>query len=93
MQTLPFHCNRETHEYNTRSRNHIHRGKASHTFAFKSLRHNLPLVVNDTIPEIIEKIDTHSLHGFAGYIKYQYTGIDKYNEECNIENCYICNRN
>ena len=90
LSNLPFNFNYETHRYNTRIRNHIHLGKPAHAFAAKTVRHNLPIVVNDTIPEILEKINTHSLKGFADYIKYRY--LITYNEECQIENCYICNR-
>ena len=89
LLNLPFQFNYETHDHNTRQRNQIHRSKVTHAFAVKSIRHNLPLVINDTVPEILEKIDTHSLQGFAGYIKYQY--LSTYNEECDIVNCYICN--
>ncbi len=90
LLNLPFQYNSETHGYNTRRRNDIHRGTPLHAFAVKSLRHNLPLVVNATTPQILDKINTHSLHGFAGYIKCQY--LETYNQECNILNCYICNR-
>ncbi len=90
LLNLPFQYNYETHRHNTRRRNQIHRGTPAHAFAVKSLRHNLPLVVNSTIPEILDKINTHSLQGFSGYIKFQY--ISNYNDTCEIMNCYICNR-
>ena len=90
LLNLPFQYNYETHGHNTRTRNQIHRDKVAHAFAVRSIRHNLPLVVNDTSPEILEKINTHSLQGFAGYTKYRF--LDRYNEECEIVNCYICNR-
>ena len=91
LQDMPFHPNRDVHSYNTRNRNQVHHGRPKHTFATKSLRYSLPILVNNTIPEIIDKINTHSLFGFSKYIKYQY--LSKYENECQLLNCYICNRN
>ncbi len=49
------------------------------------------MAINSTPLIIIEKIDTHSLQGFAGYTK-QYL-LQSYQELCTIVNCYICARN
>lgn len=87
---LPFQHNYEIHHHNTRSRSDIHWPTPAHVFATKSLRYNLPIVVNNTTNDIIEKIRTHSLDGFAGYIKEKY--ITSYEENCNLTRCYICNR-
>ncbi len=35
----------------------------------KNVYDDLPMLVNNTPKEILHKIDTHSLRGFAGYIK------------------------
>ncbi len=91
LQNMPFYPNQDIHDHNTRSRRQVHHGRPSHVFAKKSLRYNLPIVVNSTISEITDKINTHSLPGFAGYIKNHY--LSMYQEECQILNCYICNRN
>ncbi len=91
LLNMPFYPNRDVHSYNTRNRNQIHHGRPAHSFAAKSLRYHLPILVNETIPEILDKIDTHSLLGFSGYIKYQY--LSMYEDECQLLNCYICNRN
>ncbi len=91
LQDMPFHPNRDVHSYNTRSRNQVHHGRPKHTFAAKSLRYSLPILVNNTIPEIIDKINTHSLYGFSKYIKYHY--LSQYETECQLLHCYICNRN
>ncbi len=48
----------------------------------------IPLIVNVSPPEIINKIDTHSFQGFSKYIKIKI--LESYNEECTIQNCYIC---
>ncbi len=38
-------------------------------YAWKCLQYDLPILINDAPIEIIEKLYTHNLHGFAGYIK------------------------
>ena len=88
---MPFFPNQNVHNYNTRNRNQVHHGRPQHTFAAKSLRYNLPILVNNTIPAIIDKINTHSLFGFSRYIKQHYLSI--YEDECHLRQCYICNRN
>ncbi len=91
LLNMPFYPNQDVHSYNTRNRNQLHHGRPKHSFAAKSLRYNLPVLVNNTVSEIIAKIDTHSFQGFSRYIKNQY--ICMYEEECQLLNCYICNRN
>ncbi len=49
------------------------------------------MLVNNTIREILSKIDTHSLGDFAGYIKQYY--INSYQVNFIIPQCYICNKN
>ena len=39
---------------------------------------------------ILNKTTSHSLHGFAIYVKNKI--LNSYNDECDIENCYICDR-
>ncbi len=91
LMNLPFLHNYEVHTHNTRSRSKIHLSKPAHVFATKTVRHNLPMVVNDTASEILDKIETHSLWGFAGYIKHKY--LSSYEDRCLLVQCYICNRN
>ena len=55
-----------------------------------SIRYTLPEEIKNTHACIIEKLATHSLNGFSNYAKQYY--ISRYNPICNIENCYICNR-
>ena len=54
-----------------------------------SLRHVTPKIVNATAPVILNKIYTHSFHGYTLFIK-QYI-IQSYETECTINNCYVCN--
>ena len=88
LMNLPLHPNITIHDHATRIQNDIHQPLASHAYAKKCLRYDLPVVINNTPKIIIEKIDTHSLAGFAGYIK-QYI-LQSYHESCSIDNCYIC---
>ncbi len=64
--------------------------KTDHEYAKHSISVNLPKVINSTPSEILDKIYTHSLQGFAGYIKLKC--IKSYKETCSIVNCYICSR-
>ncbi len=90
LQQLPFHYNRDIHNHETRQKNNLHVQKTNHEYAKYCIRYNLPKSVNSTPNCIIDKIETHSLQGYAIYIKKQI--ITSYQESCNIENCYICSR-
>ena len=70
----------DIHNYDTRIKNEIlYTYKNKHEFAKKCLRHNLLFLLNN-IPTIIkEKLNTHSLQGFAQYAKLYF-----------FLNCYIC---
>ncbi len=65
--------------------------KTDHEYAKKCLRYDVIKIINNTPALILNKIETHSLNGFAGYIKH--TMLQSYQETCIIINCYICNRN
>ena len=69
LQNLPLYHNTAIHDHATRIQFNIHQPKASHEYAKKCIRYDLSLVINSTPKIIIEKISTHSLAGFAGYIK------------------------
>ena len=58
--------------------------------AENSVRYFLPKLINETPKNILDKICTHSLKGFAFYIK-QYC-LNLYSACCAISNCNICNR-
>ena len=87
---LPFQLNTSTHSYATRQQLNIHQPLVKHEYAKKSLRFDLPRIVNSTPDLILDKIFTHSLDGYSWYIK-QYI-IGTYKDRCTIENCYICSR-
>ena len=48
---------------------HIHTTMTRHEFAKKCLKYNLPHIINDTPELVLEKNITHSLRGFAYYLK------------------------
>ena len=54
------------------------------------IRHYIPELLSKTPECITEKLDTHSFSGFSNYMKNYY--IRNYNENCLIENCYVCQK-
>ncbi len=56
----------------------------------KCIRYNVSNTINTTTPNIIDKIYTHSMQDFSGYIKQSL--LHSYQEHCTIPNCYICSR-
>ncbi len=58
-----------------------------HAFTKKCVRFDIPKIVNNCSNSILDKINTHSLQGFSGYIKTNY--VECYKENCNIMDCYV----
>ena len=59
--------------------------------SYHSYRTQITLELLSKTPECItEKLDSHSFSGFSNYMKNYY--IRNYNENCLIENCYICQK-
>ncbi len=85
MQALPFHPNTQTHDHNTGTKNN---GK--HAFAKNCVRFDIPRIVNDCPNCIIDKINTHILQGFTGYIKAHF--LQSYQDNCYIVDCYLCKK-
>ena len=80
--------NYNIHSHDTRKATNIHTSMTRHEFAKKCLKYNLPHIINDT-PELVwEKIVTHSLRGFAYYLKMYL--LQKYQNVCTIFDSYIC---
>ena len=78
------------HEHYTRYSELIDVEGTRTVIAGNCIRHHLVTVLNNTPKCIIDKIDTHSLHGFAFYIKRYHLGQLTY--ECNLRECYVCRR-
>ena len=62
--------------------------RINHVYMEKCIRYSIPKLINDTPDHIRNKLYTHSLKGFANYVKHIY--IKEYQLVCNIPNCYIC---
>ena len=80
--------NYNIHSHDTRKATNIHTSMTRHEFAKKSLKHNLPHTINDTPELVLEKIITHSLQGFAYYLKTYM--LQRYHYACTISDCYVC---
>ncbi len=82
LQALPFHSNTRTYYLNTCIKHNTHHPIGKHDFA----KH---WIVNDCPNSILDKIITHSLHGFSEYIKAHF--LKAYQDDCTIVDCYVCN--
>ena len=81
----------DIHSHDTRKATNIHTSMTIHELAKMYLKYNLPHIIND-IPELVlENIVTHSLSGFANYLKMYL--LQKYQNVCTIFDCYICQFN
>ncbi len=88
LQSLPFHSNTRTHDQDTRIKHKIHNPIGKHVFSKNCLMFDIPKIVNNCPNSILDKINTHSLQGFSGYIKTNY--LQCYLENCTIMDCYVC---
>ena len=70
LQNLKLDQNSSIHNINTRGQHNIHTTRVQHEFDKHSLRYTPPRIINNTPNIILNKIYTHSLHGFATYIKH-----------------------
>ncbi len=91
LQNLPLNGNINAHSNATRTQNKIGQMKPIHEYARKCIRYKVPMTINNAPAEIVNKVYTHSLQGFAGYIKTKI--LQLYQETCTIADCYICSRN
>ena len=89
FNTLPLIRNQDIHGHNTRCRNKIGTIRTKHEFAKRCIRYSLAHTINSLPSCIQDKIFTHSLSGLSIYRK-QFL-LNKYESNCQIINCYICN--
>ena len=89
FNTLPLIRNQDIHGHNTRCRNKIGTIRTKHEFAKRCIRYSLAHTINSLPSCIQDKIVTHSLSGLSIYSK-QFL-LNKYESNCQIINCYICN--
>ena len=87
MQFIPL---ANIHSHDTRNKHHIPANYTRLHMTQNCIRNYISKIVTKSPPNIIDKISTHSLHGFAIYIKKHF--IASYTDTCIIENCYVCGR-
>ena len=80
----------ETQNFNTINRLDLMH-KVKHKFAENSIRYQLPIILNKTPNNVLEKLETHSNIGYKLYIKYWLW--EKYKTDCTVEDCYTCQLN
>ena len=90
FNNLNFNSHSIIHPYSTRHKNKIYPPRINHEFSKKCIRYSIIQTVNKTPCCIIDKITTHSLHGFSNYIKNK--TLEKYKSSCNLKNCYVCTK-
>ena len=65
LQNIPLKQNKSFHEHLTRSHLKLHITRTNHRFAERCIINSIPILVNTTPMEIINKIPTHSIHNVA----------------------------
>ena len=94
FQDYFLHLNKVTgaqnHSFNTRFRNNVRQIQLRHEFRRKCLHFEIARIANNTSPNILEKVYTHSFNGFIFYTKSNM--LKMYPDDCHLENCYICIR-
>lgn len=83
-----FTRNSEFHGHNTRNANAFHIPRVKHEYAKTGIQYIITLAFNNCPPSIQSKFLTHSMSGFASYVKKSF--LDTYSLNCNINGCYIC---
>ena len=88
FKTIRIIQQQDTHSINTRHTGYLpHR--VHHKFAENCIRFKLPIILNQTHTNILQKVYTHSEVGFKIYVKNCY--LNNYQNTCHQINCYICN--
>ena len=79
-----------SHSYNTRGHFETRTPRVFTSSSKKCLRYFVPEILQKTTHLILDKMRTHSYHGYSQYIKR--LAINKYETVCQIPDCYICNQ-
>ncbi len=69
LQNLPLNGNINAHNHAIQTQNNIGQMRPIPEYARKCIRYKVPMTINNAPAEIVNKVYTHSLQGFAGYIK------------------------
>ncbi len=79
---MPLPPNSNIHNYETRTRHHIYQSKTKYEYAKHCIRFHIPKTINNSPNSILDKINTHGLKSFSGYIKICFR--QAYQETCTI---------
>ncbi len=77
--------NINAHSHATRTQNNIGQTRPIYEYARKCIRYNVRMTINNAPAEIVNKVYTHNLQGFSGYIKTKI--LQLYQEACTIADC------
>ena len=78
------------HTYQTRNCNIPRYPVPRSVLAKSTIRFSIPELIKNMPTCITDKIATHSMQGFSQYAKKYF--INQYQDSCNLNTCYICNR-
>ena len=89
LNYLDFTPISDTHTHDTRGKIDLVTPRVKSNLSLSSLIYKIPNHVNLSIPEIRNKVSTHSYQGYSKYIKT--LCLQNYPNTCLIANCYVCN--
>ncbi len=84
-QSLPYSPNSDIHDHETRIQHNIHELKTGHDYTKRCIWSDLSKVIDSSVRQILDKIYTHSLQSFSGYIKQHI--LNSYQENYNSDWC------
>lgn len=76
------------HDHDTRNRDNIRTNRTRLCLTDKCLRNYLPCKINSIPNNVLARIDTHSINGFASAVKSHL--LIAYFAECTDDSCYVC---
>ena len=86
-----FIQNANVHNRQLRHGNRFRAERVNRQTARKTIRHFIPSLLNSTSDQILNSINSISIHSFKRRVKKIY--LNEYEDVCNIINCYICGMN
>ena len=82
--------NRNVHIHNTRPTSYLHHGVTRTVSARNCVRYSLPVLIDRTSNNVLQRVTSHSIDAFA-FVAKLYT-LERYENDCHIRNCYIYGR-
>ncbi len=84
LQNLPMNGNINANSHATQTQNNIDQMRPIHVYARKCISYKVPITINNAPAEIVNTVYTHSLQGFAGYIKTKILQLYQETADCDI---------